>query len=113
MKRNLFDELNEGFDALKNERQGKITLKKHAVDMPELPAITSDELVPDFCRTQFLVLPAPSMSWMPKSAANTKCRSEILLPATAIPSAVNIWNSFQMNGLSTPTNLMTPICRVK
>ena len=45
MKRNLFDELNEGFDALKNERQGKITLKKHTVDMPELPAITSDELV--------------------------------------------------------------------
>jgi putative transcriptional regulator len=45
MKRNLFDELNEGFDALKDESQGKITLKKHTVDMPELPAITSAELV--------------------------------------------------------------------
>ena len=45
MKRNLFDELNEGFDALKNERQGKITLKKNTVYLPELPAITSAELV--------------------------------------------------------------------
>ncbi|MEX0965043.1 MAG: helix-turn-helix domain-containing protein [Pseudohongiellaceae bacterium] len=45
MKRNLFDELNEGFDALKNERQGKITLRKHAIEISELPALTSVELV--------------------------------------------------------------------
>ena len=37
MKRNLFDELNEGFAALKSEREGKITLKHHTVDKkPEL-----------------------------------------------------------------------------
>jgi hypothetical protein len=29
MKHNLFDELNEGFMALKSEREGKITLKHH------------------------------------------------------------------------------------
>jgi len=31
MKRNLFDELNEGFAALKSERKGKITLKHNTV----------------------------------------------------------------------------------
>ncbi len=29
MKRNLFDELSEGFDALAEQRQGKRTLRTH------------------------------------------------------------------------------------
>jgi len=32
MKRNLFAELTEGFDALKAERKGKRTLRTHAVE---------------------------------------------------------------------------------
>lgn len=45
MKRNLFDELNEGFTALKSEREGKITLKQHTVEKkPEL-TITPEELL--------------------------------------------------------------------
>lgn len=37
-KRNLFDELSEGFDALKQQRQGKVTLATHQLE--ELPALT-------------------------------------------------------------------------
>ena len=45
MKRNLFDELNEGFSALKSEREGKITLKHFTVEKkPEL-TITPEELL--------------------------------------------------------------------
>ena len=45
MKRNLFDELNEGFAALKSEREGKITLKHFTVEKkPEL-TITPEELL--------------------------------------------------------------------
>ena len=45
MKRNLFDELNEGFTALKSAREGKITLKHHSVEKkPEL-TITPEELL--------------------------------------------------------------------
>ena len=45
MKRNLFDELNEGFTALKSEREGKITLKHSTVEKkPEL-TITPEELL--------------------------------------------------------------------
>ena len=32
MKRNLFDELNEGLTALKSDREGKITLKKCTIE---------------------------------------------------------------------------------
>jgi putative transcriptional regulator len=32
MKRNLFDELNEGLTALKSDREGKITLKKYTIE---------------------------------------------------------------------------------
>lgn len=45
MKRNLFDELNEGFEALKRDREGKITLKQHAIETPTAPDVSSDELV--------------------------------------------------------------------
>jgi len=45
MKRNLFEELSEGFDALKNERQGKVTLKQHVAEKISVPTITSFELL--------------------------------------------------------------------
>ena len=32
MKRNLFDELKEGFSALQAEREGKITLRQYEVE---------------------------------------------------------------------------------
>jgi hypothetical protein len=37
MKRNLFDEINEGFDALMEERQGKLSLKTHEVEIKSMP----------------------------------------------------------------------------
>lgn len=45
MKRNLFAELNEGFQALKDQREGKLTLKEHPVEQPASSEITSTELV--------------------------------------------------------------------
>src|SRR5690625_6262201 len=44
-KRNLFDELAEGFQALGDAREGKITLRQHAVDIKPVPVVTADELV--------------------------------------------------------------------
>lgn len=44
-KRNLFDELAEGFQAMKNAREGKITLRQHAVDIKPVPVVTADKLV--------------------------------------------------------------------
>jgi putative transcriptional regulator len=43
-KRNLFDELNEGFDALKAQRAGKRTLRTHVVKVKPAPKITAREL---------------------------------------------------------------------
>lgn len=47
MKRNLFDELAEGFEALKLEREGKLTLRQHPIDPSEVdpPVITTEDLV--------------------------------------------------------------------
>lgn len=45
MKRNLFDELSEGFQALREEREGKITLKKHTPEKITAPELKSGELV--------------------------------------------------------------------
>ncbi len=45
MKRNLFDELNEGLQALRDEREGKITLKKHTVEKITAPELKTGELV--------------------------------------------------------------------
>jgi putative transcriptional regulator len=45
MKRNLFAELTEGFDALKAEREGKRTLRTHAVERKPAPAVNAKELV--------------------------------------------------------------------
>ncbi|MGG5290453.1 helix-turn-helix domain-containing protein [Pseudomonas shirazensis] len=45
MTRDIFAELVEGFEALADERQGKVTLRSHKVQLNELPAISADELV--------------------------------------------------------------------
>jgi putative transcriptional regulator len=45
MKRNLFAELTEGFDALASEREGKITLKNHSVSVQLAPEVSAEELV--------------------------------------------------------------------
>jgi putative transcriptional regulator len=45
MKRNLFDELNEGFTALRSEREGKITLKHNTVEKKPALTITPEELL--------------------------------------------------------------------
>lgn len=45
MKRNLFAELTEGFDALQEERQGKITLKSHVAAMNPAPVVTAEEVI--------------------------------------------------------------------
>jgi putative transcriptional regulator len=44
-KRNLFAELTEGFDALKQEREGKITLRKHPIAVKPAPEVTAADLV--------------------------------------------------------------------
>ena len=44
-KRHLFAELTEGFAALAAEREGKITLKRHAAESQPSPVMVADELV--------------------------------------------------------------------
>jgi putative transcriptional regulator len=44
-KRNLFNEIAEGFDALREERLGKRTLRTHAVEPRPVIEITAAELV--------------------------------------------------------------------
>jgi len=44
-KRNLFSELSEGMKALADARQGKRTLRTHAVEYKPAPDITPQELV--------------------------------------------------------------------
>jgi putative transcriptional regulator len=43
-KRDLFNELAEGFDALAEQRVGKRTLRTHAVKVKPVPTITAREL---------------------------------------------------------------------
>ena len=45
MKRDIFSELVEGFDALADERQGKITLRNHKVHLNKLAPLTADEVI--------------------------------------------------------------------
>jgi len=45
MKRNMFEELNEGFDALEKERRGKITLRTHPVTQQPAATITKEEIL--------------------------------------------------------------------
>lgn len=44
-KRNLFAELTEGFEALTDERAGKLTLRTHEVETKLAPNVTAEELV--------------------------------------------------------------------
>lgn len=44
-KRNLFAELIEGMDALADARQGKRTLKTHAIEYKPAPTLTPKELI--------------------------------------------------------------------
>jgi putative transcriptional regulator len=39
-KRNLFAELSDGFDALKHEREDKMTLRKHPIESKLAPQVT-------------------------------------------------------------------------
>lgn len=43
-KRNLFSELIEGFDALGAQREGKRTLRTHAVESSPSPGVTAAEV---------------------------------------------------------------------
>jgi len=44
-KRNLFAELTEGMNALADARQGKRTLRTHAVEFKPAPTVTPQELI--------------------------------------------------------------------
>ncbi|WP_339490284.1 helix-turn-helix domain-containing protein [Pseudomonas sp. EL_65y_Pfl2_R95] len=44
-KRDIFAELCEGFDALAEERQGKITLRSHQVEIKQIKPATAEEIV--------------------------------------------------------------------
>lgn len=44
-KRNLFSELTEGFDALRAQREGKVTLRTHAVEAKVAPQISAKEVL--------------------------------------------------------------------
>ncbi|MFT3802873.1 MAG: transcriptional regulator [Burkholderiaceae bacterium] len=44
-KRNLFEEISEGFDALTDARAGKQTLRTHEVEIKPAPGVTADELI--------------------------------------------------------------------
>lgn len=45
MKRDIFAELVEGFEALADERQGKVTLRSHKARLNALLEVSADELV--------------------------------------------------------------------
>jgi putative transcriptional regulator len=44
-KRDLFAEITEGFEALAEERAGKLTLRTHEMEWLPTPEVTADELV--------------------------------------------------------------------
>lgn len=44
MKRNLFAELKQGLDELTAEREGKLTLRKINVDVPDVVEVTAEEI---------------------------------------------------------------------
>ncbi|MGQ5525168.1 helix-turn-helix domain-containing protein [Chitinimonas sp. PSY-7] len=45
MSRNIFEEISEGFEALAQERAGKVTLRTHAVPIKPAPELSAEELV--------------------------------------------------------------------
>lgn len=44
-KRNLFSDLTEGFEALADERKGKVTLRRHTVEYRPAPKISAAQLI--------------------------------------------------------------------
>ena len=44
MKRNLFNEITEGFDALEKQRKGKLTLRSTEVEAKPAPEVTPEQL---------------------------------------------------------------------
>ena len=44
-RRDIFMEIREGFAALANERVGKITLTRHALDIKPTPTVTAEEIL--------------------------------------------------------------------
>lgn len=44
MKRNLFKELTEGFDALEAERKGRVTLRKHKAEARPAPNLSAAQV---------------------------------------------------------------------
>lgn len=44
-KRNISSELTEGFDALKSEREGKLTLRRVSVQAKPVPTLTPEEML--------------------------------------------------------------------
>ncbi|MBV6305931.1 transcriptional regulator [Candidimonas humi] len=44
-RRNLYAELSEGFDALADERKGKLTLRRHCIDPAPPIEVSAQELV--------------------------------------------------------------------
>lgn len=44
-KRNLFAELQEGFEALAEAREGKRTLRTHEVEVNPAPQVTAEEII--------------------------------------------------------------------
>jgi putative transcriptional regulator len=44
MKRNLFNEIAEGFEALEKQRQGKLTLRSTEVELKPAPEVTPEQL---------------------------------------------------------------------
>lgn len=44
-KRNLYAEISEGFEALKQEREGKITPRSHHIEVKPAPQVTSSDLI--------------------------------------------------------------------
>lgn len=44
-KRNLFEEVQEGFEALAEARAGKLTLRTHRVEMAAVSEVTSGEVL--------------------------------------------------------------------
>ncbi len=45
MKRSLFMEVTEGMTALRNEREGKVTLRRHTVEYAPPPSVSAEEVV--------------------------------------------------------------------
>ena len=45
MKRDIYSELVEGFDALANDRQGKVTLRTHIVQQNKLAPLTAEDVI--------------------------------------------------------------------